>query len=78
MQDGGRQRPCYARPAPRDRQRPRGHAGGFIAAGRRRRSTVNYIVEPQREEEQQKRNCNKYVTDCALCSEDPRFCGNYE
>jgi len=38
---------------------------------------VKYIVEPQNEDRQE-RNCNKYTTDCALCSEDPRFCGNWE
>ena len=36
---------------------------------------MKFIVEPQKEEAQD-RACNKYTTDCALCSEDPRFCGH--
>lgn len=39
---------------------------------------MKFIVEPQREDRQQKRNCDKYVTECALCSEDTRFCGEWE
>lgn len=38
---------------------------------------MKFIVEPQKEETQL-RNCDKYITECALCSEDPRFCGNWE
>lgn len=35
---------------------------------------MKFIVEPQKEEKQEKRPCGKFITMCALCSEDPRFC----
>jgi hypothetical protein len=37
---------------------------------------MKFIVEPQKEE-QQDRKCKQYITMCALCSEDPRFCGDW-
>ena len=41
---------------------------------------MKFIVEAQPEEIQELRdrpggNCNKFVTKCFLCSEDPRACG---
>jgi hypothetical protein len=41
-----------------------------------RRPFMKFIVEPQKEE-QQDRKCKLYITMCALCSEDPRFCGDW-
>jgi len=35
---------------------------------------MKFIVEPQKEDKHEKRDCLKYITMCALCSEDPRFC----
>jgi hypothetical protein len=42
---------------------------------------VKFIVEPQKEEKQYGRGqggpggpCNLFITMCALCSENPRFC----
>ena len=37
---------------------------------------MKYIVEPQREE-QQDRKCKKFITLCAQCSENPRFCDEF-
>lgn len=34
---------------------------------------MTFIIEPQ-DLEAQDRICNKFITMCALCSEDPRFC----
>jgi hypothetical protein len=40
---------------------------------------VKFIVEPQKPEQQDgKGNCLLAITMCALCSEDPRFCGNHQ
>ena len=35
---------------------------------------MKFIVEAQKEEQQDKGRCSKFITMCALCSEDPRFC----
>ena len=35
---------------------------------------MKFIVEPQKDEHQDKKTCIKFITMCALCSEDPRFC----
>lgn len=35
---------------------------------------MNFIVAPQAEENQD-RFCGLYTTQCCLCSEDPRWCG---
>lgn len=37
---------------------------------------MQFIIEPQNEETQE-RTCNKFITLCALCSEDPRFCEEF-
>jgi hypothetical protein len=34
---------------------------------------MKFIVKPQIETKEA-RGCPKYITMCALCSEDPRFC----
>ena len=35
---------------------------------------MNFLVEPVVDETQD-RSCLKFITMCALCSEDPHFCG---
>ncbi len=35
---------------------------------------MKFVVEPQKDETQDKRPCILAHTMCALCSEDPRFC----
>jgi len=37
---------------------------------------MKYIVEPQKEDTQ-RGGCLQAITMCALCSEDPRFCGGH-
>ena len=37
---------------------------------------MKFVVRSQ-EDRRDKRTCSLYHTDCALCSEDPRFCGDW-
>lgn len=37
---------------------------------------MKYIVEPQKDETQE-RGCPKFITLCAQCSENPRFCDEF-
>ncbi len=36
------------------------------------------IIVPSQDSNRHQRNCSRAITECALCSEDPRFCGDWE
>ena len=42
-----------------------------------RRAEMRIIV-PSQDSNRHQRNCSRAITECALCSEDPRFCGDWE
>ncbi len=39
---------------------------------------MKFIVEPQQEEQQDRRWCRENITMCILCSEDPRWCDEWD